>query len=309
MVTISLIDPVNKEGPTCPHCKGSIHISDLETGELVCKECGLVLNNGELDTGPEWRAYNTAELNRKKRTGLGLKNSIYDKGLATMLNGYKDYKGKALSEEERIKYLRLQKFNNRTKISDSWKRNLSIAFSELDRVCSILHMPDNIKENAAVIYRKVLKADLVRGRSIDAFVAACLYTACRLEKLPRSLNSIADTSTCDLQTITKHYRLMIREIDLDIPLDTPIKYLSSFASKMKVNSRVEQQSAWILGLARENNIQVGKNPKGVAAAALYLACLLDGEKVIQGDVADVSEVSAVTLRKRCKELRKLVDAS
>ncbi|MBD3205658.1 transcription initiation factor IIB [Candidatus Bathyarchaeota archaeon] len=307
MVVNSLMEPVMAEKDSCPQCNGNSRIKDIETGEIVCRECGLVLNNQEIDVGPEWRAYDASEINKRERTVLGMKYSIFDKGFSTVLSGNKDAYGKILDKERRITYLRLNKFNNRSKITDSWRRNLSIAFSELDRICSILHMPNNIKERAAVIYRKVLKADLVRGRSIDAFISACLYAACRLENLPRSLRSISDASTCDIQSISRHYRLMIRELNMEMPIDTPMKYLSSFAAKLKVNSNVERHSANILRLAREKNVHVGKNPKGMAAAALYMACLLDDEKIVQREVAEVSEISAVTLRKRYKELESLIN--
>jgi len=290
----------------CPQCTSKKFIKDVETGEVICNSCGLVLTEKEVDLGPEWRAYNTREINERERTGLGLKYSIFDKGLTTMIKGNKDAKGKSLSRENRIKYLRLKKFNNRSKISDSWRRNLSIAFSELDRICSKLHMPSNIKERAALVYRKALKADLIRGRSIDAFIAASLYCACRQEKLPRSLSSIAEASTKDYSNVAKSYRLMLRELDIKMPIDTPMKFLPSIASKLKINPRMERYSAEILEKAQEKHMHVGKNPRAVAAAALYLACVESDKKIVQKNVAKASGTSAVTLRKRYKELSKVL---
>ena len=303
---LEMEEPRKKE-ETCPQCQGEKFIKDVQTGEVVCNTCGLVLTEREVDLGPEWRAYNTREINKRERTGLGLKYSIFDKGLTTMLNGNRDANGKTLSKENRIKYLRLKKFNNRSKISDSWRRNLSIAFSELDRICSKLHMPSNIKERAAVIYRKALKADLIRGRSIDAFIAASLYSACRKEKLPRTLSSIAEASTKDYSNVAKSYRLMLRELDIKMPIDSPMKFLPSIASKLEINPRMERFSAEILEKAQERHMHVGKNPRAVAAAALYLACVESDKKVVQKNVAKASGTSAVTLRKRYKELSQVLD--
>jgi transcription initiation factor TFIIB len=296
--------PERKE--TCLQCNGKTFIKDIENGEVVCNTCGLVLSTKEVDLGPEWRAYNTMEVNKRVRTGLGLKYSIYDKGLTTMIQDSKDRKGKNLSKENRIKYLRLKKFNNRSKISDTWRRNLSIAFSELDRICSILHIPNIIKERAAVTYRNALKEDLIRGRSIDAFVAASLYSACREEGLPRTLSSIADASTKEYSLIVKSYRLMIRKLNIRMPIDSPKMYLTSITSKHKLNPRMEIFSAEIMDKAQERRLHVGKNPRAVAAAALYLACVDNDEKIVQENVAKTAGTSSVTLRNRYKELKILV---
>jgi len=48
----------------------------------------------------------------------------------------------------------------------------------------------------------------------------------------------------------------------------------------------------------------GRGPTGIAAAALYVASLIHGEKRTQREVADVAGVTEVTIRNRYKELIK-----
>ncbi len=241
------------------------------------------------------------EHNERSRSGYALSNKIFDKGLSTtFLSGY-DSKGKKLDPATVNKMTRLRKQDQRTKVNDSWQRNLKIALSEMSRLCHELHLPDHIHEQAAHIYRKVLKEDLVRGRSIDGFVAASIYAACRKTKIPRSIKDVADSSNQTDHEVKYYYRLLVKELGFKTPIDRPAKFISSLSSKLKLNGLVEQRSIMILEKARSEKLVVGKNPRGVAAAVLYLACQEVGVSITQAEMARAANTSEVTMRKRFKE--------
>ena len=54
--------------------------------------------------------------------------------------------------------------------------------------------------------------------------------------------------------------------------------------------------------AMEKGLTSGRGPTGVAAAALYIASVLLGERKTQRDVADIAGVTEVTIRNRYKAL-------
>jgi len=286
----------------CPRC-GSTHlVSDPENGEMVCANCGLVVEEELIDRGPEWRAFTADEKESRTRTGLGMSYTLYDKGLSTVFNGYRDAQGNRLKDETRIKMDRLRRYDNRSKFDETWRRNLSIAMAELDRVAAALHLPQSIKEQAALIYRRALKMDLIRGRSIDAFVAASIYAACRQSKVPRPLKEISKASTREHSEVARTYRLLIREMKLKMPVDDPMKFIPSIASKLNLRRDTEQYAIDILRRAKDRRGLTGKDPRGVAAAALYMACIDNNDKRIQKDVAEAAGTTEVTLRNRLRGL-------
>ena len=286
----------------CPRC-GSTHlISDPENGEMVCANCGLVVEEELIDRGPEWRAFTADEKKSRTRTGLGMSYTLYDKGLSTVFNGYRDAQGNRLKDETRIKMDRLRRYDNRSKFDETWRRNLSIAMAELDRVTASLHLPQSVKEQAALIYRRALKMDLIRGRSIDAFVAASIYAACRQSKVPRPLKEITKTSTREHSEVARTYRLLIREMKLKMPVDDPMKFIPSIASKLNLRRDTEQYAIDILMRAKDKHGLTGKDPRGVAAAALYMACIDNDDKRIQKAVAEAAGTTEVTLRNRLRGL-------
>lgn len=287
----------------CSNCGNDHIISDFDSGEEICASCGLVISSNQINTGPEWRAFNVQESKSRSRTGLGLTYSLYDKGLSTVFRGDKDANGNQLNDETRMMMSRLRRYDNRSKFDETWRRNLSIAMAELDRMSTVLHIPPTLKEKSAVLYRKALKKDLIRGRSIDSFVAACIYAACRMSEVPRPLKDITRASTRDHSEVARTYRLLIREMELKMPLDSPLKFIPGIASKLKVGRNTEQMAIDILRRAQKRNGLSGKDPRGLAAAALYMASNENGEKRIQKAVAMAAGTTEVTLRNRLRGIQ------
>lgn len=290
----------------CPKCSGTNIISDPENGERICGSCGLVIEEDPIDMGPEWRAFTVDERNSRSRTGIGASLTLYDKGLSTVFRGDRDATGRKLTSEARLKMDRLRRYDNRSKFDETWRRNLSIAMAELDRISVLLHIPSNVKEQAAHIYRKALKFDLIRGRSIDAFVAACLYAACRAAEVPRPIKKVSEASTRDHSEVARTYRLLIRELKIRMPVDEPIKFVPSIAAKLELRLDTEQKAINILRTAKVRQGLSGKDPRGLAAAALYMACLENNDKRIQKEVAQAAGTTEVTLRNRLRGLEESI---
>ncbi len=299
---------INEPVTECPACHSTTLIEDNETGEVICANCGLVITEKGVSLRQDYRSFTLAEYNERSRNGYALSNKIFDKGLSTTFIDSHDSNGKKLDVETRDMMRRLKKQDQRAKVNESWQRNLKIALSEMSRVCNELHLPDHVHEKSALIYRKTLKDDLVRGRSIDGFVSASIYAACRMNKLPRSIADIAKAAHLSDHEVKYYYRLLVKELDLKPPIDHPTKFISSLASKLMLNGPVEEKSIKILTMAREQKLVTGKNPRGVAAAILYLACKETGIKISQSEVARVANTSEVTMRKRFKEYEPIMES-
>jgi transcription initiation factor TFIIB len=228
----------------------------------------------------------------------------FDKGLSTTFQPYRDTYGKALPMKERLKMLRLRKWNIRARMYSSAERNLSQAMRELKRLADKLNIPSSVEENAALIYRKALDRGLVRGRSIRGIAAAALYAACRLTRTPRSLKEIVEASTRSQKEIARCYRLIQRSLNMKMPIDDPIKYVSKIASKSGLDQQTQNLAIDLLQRAKKIKADVGKGPAGIAAAALYIASIITNHKITQKELANAADVTEVTVRNRYKGLDK-----
>ena len=292
----------------CPECSGQL-ATDTEHGETVCVDCGLVVEEDEIDRGPEWRAFDSKEKDQKSRVGAPTTNMMHDKGLSTNIGWQdKDAYGKSLSSRQRQKMQRLRTWNERFRTRDSKERNLKQALGEIDRMASALGLPDNVRETASVIYRRALDEDLLPGRSIEGVATAALYAAARQAGTPRSLDEIAGVSRVEKDEIARTYRYVVRELKLEIQPADPESYVPRFASDLGLSDEAERRARSLLDTAKQQGIHSGKSPVGLAAAAVYAAALLVNEKVTQSEVSEVANISEVTIRNRYHELLEAEDS-
>jgi transcription initiation factor TFIIB len=287
----------------CPECNGSHLVRDYNRGELVCEDCGLVLDEQLIDHGPEWRAFDADQGEKRARTGAPMTYTIHDKGLSTEIGWKnKDSYGKSIPTRNRAQLYRLRKWQRRIRVSNATERNLAFALSELDRMASGMGLPRNVRETAAMIYRKAVNKNLIRGRSIEGVVAASLYGACRQCNVPRTLDEIASASRVGRKEIGRTYRFMTRELKLKLMPTRPEDYISRFCSELKLTGEVQTRAMDILNEAAKKELTSGRGPTGVAAAAIYIASILCNARRTQREVADVAGVTEVTIRNRYKEL-------
>ncbi len=271
-------------------------------GELMHEPTGLIIENDRIDRGPEWRAFTHSERQEKSRVGAPTTNTMHDKGLTTTIDWKnEDAYGRSLSSEKRSQMHRLRKWQERIRTKDAGERNLQFALSEVDRMASALGVPQSVREVASVIYRQALNEDLIRGRSIEGVSTAALYAACRKEGIPRSLEEIAEVSRVDRKEIGRTYRYISQELGLEMRPVDPKKYVPRFSSQLDLSEEVQAKAKEIIDTTAEEGLLSGKSPTGFAAAAIYAASLLCNEKKTQREVADVAQVTEVTIRNRYQE--------
>jgi len=282
----------------CPECGGINLFWNKEKGEIVCKDCGLVIEDKMVDFGQEWREFDSDSGQSKRRTGAPMTYTQFDQGLGTEVGGKGDFF--KLGSKNRSKFFRLRKWQYR--ISTAIERNLKLALAELKRVGSYLKLPKSVEEEAARIYTLAVQRGLVRGRSMESVVAGALYAACRRHDVPRTLDELSEASGIEKKEIGRTYRFVTRELGITILPSNPADYIARFASALKLSAETQSKSIEILEDAQKAELTSGRGPTGIAAAALYVAALMHGEKRTQREVADVAGVTEVTIRNRYKEL-------
>jgi len=279
-------------------------LTDNVTGEQFCGKCGYVISEKINDSGPEWRSFPNDGGKDPARTGVPTSLTMHDMGLATIISPTnKDSSGKPLSTSMRSTIERLRTWDSRSQVHEPVDRNFRQAFSELSRLKDKLTISDSVLEKAAYIYRKAMEKGLVRGRSISALIAASLYVACRDTETPRTLKDIGEAANIKKKDIARCYRLLHRQLNLKMPVVNSIQCISRIASKIGISEKTKRSACLVLKEAQDSHESAGKDPMGLAAAALYLSCVKNDESLTQRDIAAAANVTEVTIRNRYKSLR------
>ena len=281
----------------CPECGSANLTHNVQLGEIICNDCGLVVEDKMVDTGIDLQSkFDKGE--KKGRGGAPISMQKFDRGLTTNVGEISDiYK---LEAGQTRKFLRLKKWQER--VSTSIERNLRLAMAELRVIASYLNLPNVVRDEAARIYNFVLQRGMVRGRNMESVIASCLYIACRSYNIPRTLDEMSTASDVERKEIGRTYRFVIRKLGIKVKQSSPKDYISRFSSVLKLSPKTQNDALKVLKQAESFELTSGRGPAGISAAALYVAALMNDEKKTQREVADIAGITEVTIRNRYKEL-------
>ena len=279
-------------------------VTDNLRGEVLCSRCGMVVVDRVEDTTPEQRSYSLEDYNNNTRTGMASALSIHDKGLSTIIgNTDKDASGSFISSQMKSTFNRLRTWDSRSRTNPQ-ERNLRAAFLVLATAKSKLDLSDNVIERAAYLYRKAINKNIIRGRTITGMILSALYVSCREANVPRTLQEIADTGNISFKNLSRHYRVFVKALDLQVGSFNPSEFVSKIGTIVGLSEKAKRDALGILFSVQKMGISDGKNPVSLAATAIFLSGILNDQKITQDKISDVSGVSTVTIRNNAKILRK-----
>ena len=289
--------------------KNHVLITDNDSGELICSNCGMVISEKTTDNvHEESGAFTSEELNNRERTGPPRSLAVHDMGLSTVIGRRNiDASGKLLNASMRSTIERLRTWDSRLQVNDSGNRGLRHAFYELDKFKDKLRLTDTIIEKAAYIYRKAQQRGMVRGRTILGILAAAIYIACREMQTFRTLNDIADTTSLKRKEIARNFRTLIFELNIRSPAIDPMKCITKIAHNANITERAKREAMKLMAVVVRKELSAGKEPMGLAATVLYISCKKAGENKSQLELARASGVTDVTIRNRFNHLKYMLD--
>lgn len=290
----------NRLDQTCMHF---FKVTDAVTGEISCRNCGVVLLENAVDFGRENAVQTMGEHQSNSRTGQKTSLKMADRGLSTMIQAQnRDSAGRTLSTENRRSFYRLRMWDRNSKAAIS-KQSYVKAFTFLDGMRSKLGLPEHAVEKSAYLFRKAEQRELLRGRSSLSVMCAIVYMSCRITNTPRTLSDIANAAGIKTKVIHRLYRLLFANLDdVKSVSYSPSEFVSRISSKANLSEKTMRNARKILEFAQKSAITSGKHPMSMAAAAVYLALQDNHEKVSQTTIAQISGISAVTIRNRVKEI-------
>jgi len=292
----------------CEQCKGYTVIFDMVSSEYVCSSCVCVANdkffNNENSSGYSVQS----GFSDRSRTGMPESLAIHHKGLSTLIGmGDTDARGKALEPAQRMKMQRLRTWNNRSQLNDSISRNLEKALKFLNNFGDKLYLSQAVMESAAYIYRKAAIKKLAKGRSTLGLVGAALYAACRETATPKTISDVASVCNLSSKDVMSHYKLILRELSLQMPVLHGPDYVTLIANRLDLSEKTKREALKIFSEVQQNRISIGKNPRALAGAVIYLASQTCDEFLRQVEICQVADISTVSLRKRCKEIKSTLE--
>lgn len=278
----------------CPECSGSLHTN---TGEVVCRDCGLVIEADTIDPGKEWREFDDRD--SRARTGSPLTVSRHDNGLNTVMGTRKDGHGHDLTARQRRHYRRLERQHSKTTTGSKRDRNKIYAFTEIRRFTSAFDAGRDLRDRASAIFRTAHDNGLLKGRSLDSMSAGAFYAACRERGRSVTPADVAEYARCDTSAVFQAFATLDRELGLSSTPFSPVDHVPRLASTLGLPRRDLEAARRVASRAVEAGFTNGVSPSAFAAACIYY---VTGGEVTQARAADVAGATASTVRKHYRAL-------
>lgn len=288
----------------CPECKDPNPkiIEEFGSGDLVCGTCGLVLGDRIVDTRSEWRTFANDEGDDPSRVGAA-SDPLMDgiEQLDTLISFRDNNTGIARE---------LQRAASRSSASRA-ERNLLSAFREISNMCDSFSLPKTISDIAKQLYKRSDEEKLLRGKSLDAVIAACIFIACRQAHVPRTFREICQLTRVPKKTIGQCYKALEQAFNLtpgagaaslqgeksgSVPGTGAEDLLVRYCNHLDLPPNVQSIASDIIIEARKHGIAAGRSPVSIAGAAIFFACHLLGKTKNIKDIGAVAGVSDGTMR-------------
>lgn len=295
-------DPIRKKSDYA-YCNPCALVTDYDNGEIICSDCGLVMIERFEDQGKEWRSFAGSDSERN-RVGQATSPVFGNVRLFTVIGDDKwDFSGKQLPSTMKESIHRLRVLDSRSKSHTSFEKNFCKVFYEFEKLKDKLAISDATIEKAAYLFRKAMNRKLSRGRSVLLIAASCLYISCRENETPRTLYDIADATNVKKTEVSACFRLLVNELELTLPIVNLSHCVVRIANTIGASEKVKRYAIKVLQKAEQINITAGKDPMGLAAAAIYLVGTNMGEYHSQKIISEIAKTTSVTIRNRCEDLR------
>jgi len=281
----------------CPECRDPNPeiAEEFSSGDLVCRNCGLVLGDRVVDTRSEWRTFANDEGDDPSRVGAA-SDPLMGEQLDTIVS-FRDG-GSGLARE-------LQRAASRAQGSRS-ERSLLAALRDISSWCDQFSLPKTISDIAKQLYKRSDDEKLLRGKPLAAVIAACIFIACRQAHVPRTFREICDLTKVSKKLLGQCYKALEQAFNLSPGASAsattpgvsagPENMLARYCNHLDLPPHVQSVCADIIVAARAKGIADGRSPVSIAGGAIYFTChLLNVPKSLR-DISAVAGVSEGTIK-------------
>jgi transcription initiation factor TFIIB len=259
----------------CPVCGGPL-VDDRERGETVCAQCGLVVAEAAVDTGPEWRSFNKEKRVRTAPLRLVVKTDM------------------AVKPEHGVQWRKLARFHRET--LHGYERRLVKIGAELKRIRECAGLPQSVAEEAEALVKRYF--DLVAGFPPEVVAVAVLWTAAKAAGVPRPLEDFLRCSKAEERRVRRVAWRLKEEARLGRRPSVE-DYVKTLAARVNLPASIVKSAVELL--ERNRRVLFGKNPWVSAAAALWLASLK--RLGLLKALAEAAGTTTVSIRKAADRMR------
>ena len=281
-----------------PMCRNRNTVFDPVFQSYICPKCGTVIEESPFYEGSDSLSKGG---NNPRYSGF-FTHKVHDHGI-----GSTEIAGNVHTHIREGRTWVTRHLDSR--VSSREDKKLVKALRELNDLAKELRPPKAVWETAASILQKIVKNTNVKEQTLRKIIAASLYSAYKKCGYPRPARVFAREIGISENDLWEGIR-KIREIaDIRPGPENfePRHYVNYITSKLKLSSEVGALASEFISQIKDNPHISGKSPASMAAASVYLASIIMGERRNQLDVGKIMGQTDVAIRNTYNLFVKLLD--
>jgi len=187
-------------------------------------------------------------------------------------------------------------------VRDATEKQLAQAFAAIEDLAQTLNLPTGLRQDSADLYCEAFRSKTTDGRDTTSFVAACVRLASLQSEKPIPTSRLTEIEDAESKKFRLSYNALQEELERSPPTPTPVDYIWFLDKALDLDESKITATDRALQAVTGDDALIGKDPKGIAAATVYLK----GEHYTQAAVAEAVGVSTETIRVRANQLQELL---
>ena len=270
----------------------------------ICNKCQKIISN--ITENPEWRFYGSNDSKNIDPTRCGMPiNILLPKSSVGTIVSNQYSKDKSMKK--------VKQYVSWTSMTYK-ERSTYKVFLDMENIAKENNISLMILNEAKSLYKIISEIQISRGNNRKGIIAACIYFACKncnVSRSPKELAKMFDIKTPIMTKGIKNFQEIINTSNLNTRIleansITSEDFIYRFCNKLSLDNDDVNKIKEIIYKINKTNLASEVRPDSIAAGTILLYCKNNVNKITKKDIANICQISEVTINKSCKKIEELI---
>ena len=166
-------------------------------------------------------------------------------------------------------------------------------------MCDQISLPRTVTDSAKQLFKRQEEEKLLKGKAQNAIIAACIFIACRDQRVERSFKEIVSLSGVQKKLIAQCFSKMSQSFGVtaaNVQDSSAAGLVARFCNHLGLPPVVQTATTEVTRKIDDLGVLAGRSPLSIASACVYFTSHAFGLAKSVKDIATLTGVSESTLR-------------
>ncbi|CAG8811147.1 27672_t:CDS:1, partial [Racocetra persica] len=167
---------------------------------------------------------------------------------------------------------------------------------EIEAMCTSMDLSQEVIDTTKQLYKRTVEEKVMRGKNKIAFYAACIYIACRINKVARSFKEISASTQVSKKHLARAVKNLVATFELNMGLMKSEDLMTRFCNRLGLSHEIERTCSKISQRIEELGFLTGRTQNTIAAATIHFVASIRNISVSIENIACVSGMAVPSIK-------------